>query len=101
LKTYAEFNGSGEEVKTSGLGNFITARDTVQVDESRLNNALLALRSLNDGLGKSNTSQSPGISILSRIAYRKPAKAIDRVAEPAPSLALTTSSPPNWTPVNC
>src|SRR5947199_4852346 len=24
---------------------------------------------------------------------------MDRVAEPAPSFALTTSSPPNWTPV--
>src|SRR2546423_3126325 len=24
---------------------------------------------------------------------------MDRVAEPAPSLAFTTSSPPNWTPV--
>src|ERR1700733_2371537 len=32
-------------------------------------------------------------------AYRKPAYAMDRVAEPAPSLALTTSSPPNWTPM--
>src|SRR5690242_6180595 len=26
---------------------------------------------------------------------------MERVAEPAPSLALTTSSPPNWTPVVC
>lgn len=25
---------------------------------------------------------------------------MERVAEPAPSLALTTSSPPNWTPVS-
>lgn len=27
-----------------------------------------------------------------------PANAMERVAEPAPSLALTTSSPPNWIP---
>lgn len=31
--------------------------------------------------------------------YRKPAYAIDNVAEPAPFFAFTTSSPPNWTPV--
>lgn len=31
----------------------------------------------------------------------KPARAMDRVADPAPSLALTTSSPPNWTPEDC
>lgn len=30
-------------------------------------------------------------------AIRAPAMAMERVAEPAPSLALTTSSPPNWT----
>lgn len=33
--------------------------------------------------------------------HRKPAYAMERVADPAPPLASTTSSPPNWTPNPC
>jgi hypothetical protein len=62
LKTYTEFHGSGEEVETGGLGNLITAGNTGQVDESRLNNALLTLGSLDDGLGESSIVSRRGSS---------------------------------------
>lgn len=98
--TYAKLHGGREEIKTGSLGDLITTGNTGQVDESRLNDALLALGGLDHGLGKSRTGQLYNYCECGRKGpYRKPAKAMDRVAEPAPSLALTTSSPPNWTPV--
>jgi hypothetical protein len=50
--TYAKLNRGGEEVNASGLGNLLTTRDTGQVDEGRLNNALLALGGLDHSLGE-------------------------------------------------
>lgn len=52
-KTYAEFHGGREEIKASSLGNSLTTGNTGQVDESRLDNALLALGGLDHSLGKS------------------------------------------------
>lgn len=40
---------------------------------------------------------SIGVLDTSELTYRKPAYAMERVAEPVPSFALTTSSPPNCT----
>lgn len=56
--TYTELYRGREELNTSGLGDLITTGNAGQVDESRLNNALLALGGLDDGLGKSGKSQS-------------------------------------------
>lgn len=50
---YSERNRYREEVGASRLGNSIASRDTGQIDESRFNNACLALESLNDALRKS------------------------------------------------
>lgn len=50
--TYAELNGGGEEVNTSGLGDLVTTGNTGQVDEGRLDNALLALGGLDHSLGE-------------------------------------------------
>jgi hypothetical protein len=58
MNTYTELHGGGEELNTGGLGNLITTGNTGQVDESRLNNTLLALGGLDDGLGKSCKSQT-------------------------------------------
>jgi hypothetical protein len=44
--SYTELDGDGEEIQASGFSNGITTRNTVEVDEARLNQALLAL----DGL---------------------------------------------------
>merc|ERR1711939_1011292 len=44
----------------------------------------------------STTPFSPCEAFNKLSANRAPAIAMERVAEPAPSLALTTSSPPNW-----
>lgn len=53
-ETYAEFHGGGEEVNTSSLGDLLATGNTGQVDESRLDDSLLALGGLDDGLGESN-----------------------------------------------
>ena len=53
--TYAKLNGSREELDTSGLGDGITASHTRQVNESGLDDALLALGGLDDSLGESNS----------------------------------------------
>jgi len=66
--TYAEFDGHGEVVDASLLGNSFTAGDTWKVDVGRFDYAFFY--------------------------------AIESVAEPAPSLAFTTSSPPNCTPAS-
>ena len=58
MNTYTELHGGGEELNTGGFGNLVTAGNTGQVDESRLNNTLLALGGLDDSLGKSCKSQS-------------------------------------------
>ena len=74
----AELDRNGEVVEASLLGDGITTGDTRKVDESRLDNASLALVSLEELLGEAEASVGQ-----------------ERVADPAPSLALTTSSPPN------
>ena len=56
LRTHSKLNGGGEEINAGGLGNRITAGNTGQVDECRLNNALDALRSLENGLGESSNN---------------------------------------------
>ena len=98
-KTYAKLNGSGEELDTGGLHNLITAGHTGQVDKGGLNDALLTLGSLDHSLGeafpKTMLVRVNKASLDTENTNRKPAKAMDKVAEPAPSLALTTSSPPN------
>lgn len=58
MMTYSKLDRSREEFDTSGLGNFLATSNAWQVDESRLDNALLALGSLDDGLGKSEIRQS-------------------------------------------
>ena len=97
--TYSELDGDGEEVDSDLLSNLLTTWNTREVDIARLDETLLALDSLEQLLGKSGNDQVRHISwsSISRWAYRKPAYAIERVAEPRPSLALTTSSPPNCT----
>ncbi len=50
--TYAELHGSREEFNTGSLGDLSTTLDTGQVDESRLDNALLALSGLDNSLGE-------------------------------------------------
>lgn len=52
-RTYAELHGGGEEVNTGSLGDLIAAGNTGQVDESRLDDSLLALGGLDHGLGES------------------------------------------------
>lgn len=47
---YSERNRNREEVHTGGLGDGITAGDAGQIDESRLDNARLALEGLDDAL---------------------------------------------------
>lgn len=64
--TYAKLNGGGEEVNTGGLSNGVTAGNTGQVDESRLNNTLGALGGLDNSLGKTSPSQfSVGLGLSS------------------------------------
>lgn len=55
--TYAKFHGSREELKTGSLGDGITTSDTGQVNEGRLDNALLALGGLEDGLSEAGICQ--------------------------------------------
>ena len=50
--TYTKLNRYGEEVKTGGLGNGISALDTREVDIAGLDDALLALGGLDDLLGE-------------------------------------------------
>lgn len=101
-ETYAQFHGGREELHTGRLGDLVAAGHTGQVDESRFDDALLAPGGLDHGLGEADcngqwlATQPRG----GQGTNRKPARAMERVAEPAPSLALTTSSPPNWTPAS-
>ena len=53
-KTYAELNRDREEIAAGLLGNGSTTRDTREVDEARLDEALLALQGLKHLLGESN-----------------------------------------------
>jgi hypothetical protein len=55
--TYAKLNGGGEEVNASGLGDLLTTGNTGQVDEGRLNDALLALSGLDHSLGEAIRGQ--------------------------------------------
>lgn len=55
---YSKLNRDGEEVAASLLGNGITARNAGEVDVARLNEALLALDSPEELLGKSDKNQS-------------------------------------------
>lgn len=52
-KAYAKLYRSREEFNTSSLRDFIAARNTGQVNESGLDDALLALGGLDNGLGES------------------------------------------------
>lgn len=52
---YAKLNGDREEVDAGSLRNGITARNARQVDEGGLDNAGLALQSLDDALGESTS----------------------------------------------
>jgi hypothetical protein len=56
----AELDGNGEVVEASLLGDGITTGDTREVDESGLNNAGLALVSLEELLGEAEASVSHG-----------------------------------------
>ena len=60
MGTYAELDRDGEEVAARLLSNGLTTRNTWQVDEGWLNDALLALGSLHDALGEAETSVSHG-----------------------------------------
>ncbi len=60
---------------------------------------LLALMSFSVNLVSNQCCDYVCVVIVNWFMYRKPAYAIESVAEPAPPLASTTSSPPNWTPV--
>lgn len=97
--TYSKLNRDSEEVDTpKGLANFIAAGDTWKVNKGGLNDALLALgcvRSCQRGFSIRGREQH--ILIIDS-AILNPANAIERVAEPPPFLAATTSSPPNWIP---
>lgn len=53
--TYAKLHGGGEELNTGSFSNLLATGDTGQVDESRLDDTLLAVGSLDHGLGKSAT----------------------------------------------
>jgi hypothetical protein len=59
--TYAELNRDGEEIDASGLLNSITTLNTGQVDEAGLDDALLALGSLQKLLGETTHCQLVGI----------------------------------------
>ena len=98
-RTHSKLDGDREEVTASLLGNVGASRDTRKVYKCRLNQALLTLDSLQQLLGETirqhqYASHTAGYC-PSVDTYRKPANAIESVAEPMPSLALTTSSPPN------
>jgi hypothetical protein len=91
---YAELDGNGEVVTAGLFGDDIASFDTWEVDEGRLDDAAFALGGFQQAFGE------PAISALGPMGsgdqcHRKPAYAMERVADPAPSLALTTSSPPN------
>lgn len=68
--TYPESHESGEEFNTSCLDNRVTTGDTRQVNESRLDNAGLALEGLDDTLGESTISQH--CSLLSAVLRIRP-----------------------------
>jgi len=55
--TYAKLDGSREELDTGGLDDLITASHTGQVNESGLDDVLLALGGLDNSLGESNSSE--------------------------------------------
>jgi hypothetical protein len=50
--TYTKFHRHGEEVAAGNLGNSFTTFDTWEVDESWLDDASLALNSLDNLLGE-------------------------------------------------
>lgn len=49
-----------------------------------------------DSTNAHSVTLSPDSARMRVSVKRTPAMAMERVAEPAPSLAFTTSSPPNW-----
>lgn len=94
--TYPKFDRSREKVNAGGLRDIRTSRNTWEVDVAWFDNAGLALGGLDDALSKPVVELVLNITLGSHgMPDLKPAKAMDRVADPAPSLALTTSSPPN------
>ncbi len=94
--TYPKFDWSREKVNAGGLCDIRTSRNTWEIDVAGFDNAGLALGGLDNTLGKSVVELILGTPLRSHgMSDLKPAKAMDRVADPAPSLALTTSSPPN------
>jgi hypothetical protein len=52
VSSYAKLDGNGEEVCSSDLRNGFTARHTGKVDKAGLDDALLALKGLDDLLGE-------------------------------------------------
>jgi hypothetical protein len=113
--SYPELNRHRKEVDSRSLSNRITPVNAVKVYIRRLDNSLLALHGLKNLFGEAvlgfffsqltkaglpgesskKEGQEQEASLFWGGFYRKPAYAIDRVADPAPSFALTTSSPPN------
>ena len=55
--TYAEFDGHGEVVDASLLGNSFTAGDTWKVDVGRFDYAFFSFNSSDNFLGKARTNQ--------------------------------------------
>lgn len=84
--TYAKLDGGREELNTGLLSNGITASHTGQVNEGRLNDALLTLGSLDDGLGES--------TIVSHVMVIE--VVIERVGAVAPGYVLTGNQRKPW-----
>lgn len=60
-KTYTKLYRNGEELETSLLCNLVTTWNTLEVDESWGNNALLAGKSLENSFGESILSSVKNI----------------------------------------
>ena len=99
--TYPKLDRDREKVNTSFLCDDLTAWDAWEVDVCGLDDSLLSIHRLHKLFGKAIPRKliyAEMWKTQNAVTYRKPAYAIDRVAEPAPPFASTTSSPPNCTP---
>lgn len=70
-ESYAKLDGDREEVAASGLVDGVAARHTREIDVAGLDEALLALGSLDDLLGESTNVRNARLE--GRLYYRNPA----------------------------
>jgi len=91
----AEFDWHSEIIHTKSLSNLRASCDAREVNVCRLNDTSFTLGRLHYCLCETGVDVSANSSFQGYLTHRNPAYAIHVVAEPAPALALTISSPPN------